>query len=180
MASTNTGTIAATKKWAGIVVGQFVSVVLASTAMLAYTKQEREEEELAKNKRDVAKFGFELDKEHRKHSQCIEVITRFKKRVEENTKEKVPYDEVFKQGMDGPVKQRSDEIVEINKCRSITKGYWRMVDKYLSAYSGFVDQDEIEEMKKKHSRFVELVKPLDILDGYTDQEKLVYKMFKHD
>lgn len=73
---------------------------------------------------------------------------------------------------------RTDDIINVNSCRSLTKTYWRMVMKYKGAYGRLITDVEYQEFKNQHKRFRELVQPLDNLDGYDDTEKIVYKIFE--
>ena len=66
-----------------------------------------------------------------------------------------------------------DEFAEVNRCRSITKDFWREVRTHREAYGEFTPSAQ-EEYQARHTRFVAIVKPLDILPGYENEPSYVY------
>lgn len=77
------------------------------------------------------------------------------------------------------------EAEEVNKCRSSMKDYWRTVGMALepihrprtSKSSPGLRAWEAE-LQSRHAVFVKLVEPVDVLDGYTDADKWVFRMFR--
>ncbi len=64
-------------------------------------------------------------------------------------------------------------VSTINECRFITKDWWRQVKLVQEDYG--VTPSEEREFYFKHQRFVSIVKPLDLLEGYNADNE-VYEM----
>lgn len=72
------------------------------------------------------------------------------------------------------------EAEKVNDCRSVTKDFWRMATLVLErAPCGGKKRDSpwVQELVSRHADFVKVVQPIDVLDGYSDDDRWVYRMF---
>lgn len=78
------------------------------------------------------------------------------------------------------VKSPTPEIERINGCRSSCKDFWREVYLVLDDCDETCHGKKLATWKSRHSRFVQAVRPIDILEGYDSdgQSDWVYEKHK--
>ena len=92
---------------------------------------------------------------HLGYSKCMYVITEWNDRYKDSAGEE------FARQLD--VASRSaqfhDEIEQVNRCRSITKDFWRASIAYIERFP--LDIEQVKAQREDHGRFVAQVGPLD-------------------
>lgn len=161
------------RKTASTIFGSFVSTIMATGVLFAYTKDERDKEQKEARKREAALFQLRIEKMHKEYSRCMFDLYDFTKQHETQNNN---YAQEFKEKMIGNPTERM-EVKRVNECRSTTKDFWRLVSIYKNTYG--LTEDEKNAYKTRHNRFVTLVKPLDTLPDYTPEfEHDVYDLFE--
>ncbi|KAG2392827.1 hypothetical protein C9374_011552 [Naegleria lovaniensis] len=103
----------------------------------------------------------EIMSRHFEYSKCMADIVQFSKKFKTNDKHYV------KEFLDGMEKEkRSEEIVRINDCRSLTKDWWRLVAKYSEHFG--IDEESKPKYAERYRLFKSLVEPLDRLKDRND------------
>ncbi|KAL9653670.1 hypothetical protein ABK040_009146 [Willaertia magna] len=136
------------------------------------------------NKSDAqSRESFEIENEilkrHREYSKCMELVAAFKlaNQGEQIYKGKsIPtYAQVFIEGMNEA--PRKPEIFKINECKSLTKDWWELVQRYDEKYQ-LQPETKRQRYFERFQRFKDLIEPLDHLDGYN--EDVEHKVYEYD
>ena len=111
----------------------------------------------------------QLGEKHREYSDCMECIYDYERMKGDN------YAAVFQKEMipEDRAAPRSEEVKHVNRCRSVTKDYWRFASYF---YSQHANAAEKLELKAQHAWFVKLVRPLDKLPGYDNNPTDLYTL----
>jgi len=118
-------------------------------------------------------FAFDIDKLYLSYTCCMTKVKKFE--IDNGA----AYEEVYTDAMqsDG---NKTETINDVDECRATTRFYWRLVRRYIRQYKDYIDENELEMLRRRHARFVELMKPLDKYDDYDDDENQeIYNLFKN-
>lgn len=108
---------------------------------------------------------------HKDYSVCMRIIKKW------NDAHHQDAGKVFVDVMEGHKPATNElraEVEEINRCRSLTKDFWRVTFDYLEK----AEPARKDEYRSRHERFVKAVKPIDVLPGYEDESDAVYSFPK--
>lgn len=118
-----------------------------------------------KRKKDGIDFERDLNSKHQQYSDCMNVLYRFRSKYGREE-----YAKVF----GSPHGIPEDDFKAVNRCRCFCKDYWREFFLFYRHF-GIADSVELEEYRKRHRRFTELVQPLDSeMEGYDEADKRVF------
>lgn len=161
-------------KAGGAILSQTIGVLLASATLIALGKEEQKKQQEIRDKADEQAIErqrceryFTINSTHAAYSECMFLLSQFK------AKNGDKYGDEFAKKMSGDATKRAG-VKEENRCRSVTKDYWRMVHSFSAAYG--LGEDEAE-FRERHRRFKELVQPLR-LPNYADVEDDVFDFAK--
>ena len=108
-----------------------------------------------------------LQRLHADYSPAMAFLFQFKRNHPD-------YAKVFVDNYQAP--NATEELKNVNRCRSLTKDYWRMIRSYCETRGCDASTDiTVREWKHQHARFVTVVQPIDHLEGYDDGEKELYE-----
>jgi hypothetical protein len=104
---------------------------------------------------DMRLVEHEIGHHHPEYSECMADIFTFY-----NKYGKIDAPVLFREGL--KKKPIDGEIGRINNCRDITKDWWRVVAYWDGTYGVFAaDKDRRGVYRRRHDRFVPLVRPLE-------------------
>lgn len=102
---------------------------------------------------------------HKEYSACMRTMYKWNNKHKENASSE------FKKQMESD--STPPETEAVNNCRSLCKDYWCAQFDLMNKRAIYT-QAELDELRGSHSRFVEVVSSLDVLHGYSQQERRVY------
>jgi len=156
-----------------------VAVVPAGLALWVNTFLESRFHNSLEQQKIVEHLSEKLNDRHNEYSKCMREIVRWNNKYGKdagstfaNAMAEVEDDETpDKTAKSKFTKETRRQAEEINRCRSLTKDFWRLAFSYLK----HVDVDIRNDYRSRHTRFVSTVQPIDKLPGYEDEPKTVYE-----
>ena len=106
---------------------------------------------------------YKIHQWNRQHANAARLFVDIMEDVQENMQEDV---DTFKQKYSSNLHAQA---AEINRCRSLTKDFWRLALTYIEVADG-----SSSDYRSRHQRFVIDVKPIDQLPGYESESDPVY------
>lgn len=136
-------------------------VVMGASVIFTGSQEEKRVErqhqrDLEQQRRNDHTF---ITQKHAEYTRCMHLIHCWHRQYQENAGRE------FKAQLESGSSQMATEI---NLCRSNTKDFWRLVMGLVEFHG---DALKLHYGPEHHQRFVQTVKPLDVLDGYTDQTR---------
>jgi len=130
-------------------------------------EKEREFQEAEKEARE-ADMAYKWHKEilhmHREYAECIRLIYQYKDQHKNPSQD---YTVAFPIELHG-----GKEVAErVNACRSLAQDYWTEILLFRDRHDEFVTEHKLYEVwKPRHALYLEVVSPLDMVLGYSDEE----------
>lgn len=144
---------------------QAMATVLAAGAVIAFESNDKKEREDRHRNHEFREEERTIIADHRETSECMAAFYGFK------NKHGNDYADRFVEQM--RARNRTEEVEKINKCRSRAKDHWELVIAWAEEYQDILREkhlDKLQKYRSRYQRFVDIVKPLDKLEGYSDAE----------